>query len=45
VPAANQSEGASLDWVRVVLPTTIVVLIVFGIGLVLMRTWHRIDPS
>jgi hypothetical protein len=45
VPAANQSEGASLDWVRVVLPTTVVVLIVFGIGLVLMRTWHRIDPS
>jgi hypothetical protein len=45
VPASSNNEGASLDWIRVVLPTTIVVLIVFGIGLLLMRTWHRIDPS
>ncbi|MEO9255238.1 MAG: hypothetical protein ABI305_06850 [Tepidiformaceae bacterium] len=45
VPASSNAEGASLDWVRVVLPTTIVVLIVFGIGLVLMRIWHRIDPT
>ena len=23
----------------------VVLAVVFGIGLVLMRTWHRIDPS
>jgi len=45
VPAANADEGASLDWVKTVVPVSVALLIVFGIGLVLMRTWHRIDPS
>ncbi len=45
VPATDASEGASLDWVKVVLPTTVVTLIVFGLGLLFMRTWHRIDPT
>lgn len=45
VPAASDSEGASLDWLKVVLPTTLVVLAVFGIGLYLMKIWHRIDPT
>ena len=45
VPAANKDEGASLDWVKTVVPVSAALLIVFGIGLVLMRTWHRIDPS
>jgi hypothetical protein len=45
VPAQTASEGASLDWVKVVLPTALVVLAVFGIGLYLMKIWHRIDPT
>jgi hypothetical protein len=45
VPAADSSEGAGIDWERTVLPLGAVLLVVFGIGLVLMRTWHRIDPS
>lgn len=45
VPAADSSEGAGIDWGSTVLPIGAVLLVVFGIGLVLMRTWHRIDPS
>jgi hypothetical protein len=45
VPAASESEGASLDWVKVVVPTAIACLVVFGIGLYLMKIWHRIDPT
>ena len=45
VPAANQDDGASLGWVKTVIPVSVALLVVFGIGLVLMRTWHRIDPS
>ena len=45
VPATDAGEGATLDWVKVVLPTTVVSLIVFGLGLLFMRTWHRIDPT
>ncbi|MBE0611522.1 MAG: hypothetical protein IH609_19230 [Dehalococcoidia bacterium] len=45
VPAADSSEGAGIDWGSTVLPMGAVLLVVFGIGLVLMRTWHRIDPS
>lgn len=45
VPASDASEGAGIDWGTTVLPIGAVLLVVFGIGLVLMRTWHRIDPS
>lgn len=45
IPARTEDEGARLDWVGTVLPVGAAVLIVFGIGLVLMREWHRIDPS
>jgi hypothetical protein len=45
VPAASNSEGASLDWLKTVIPVTLALLVVFGIGLYLMRIWHRIDPS
>lgn len=45
VPAADSSEGAGIDWGSTVLPLGAVLLLVFGIGLLLMRTWHRIDPS
>lgn len=43
-PAANE-PGAGIDWSGTVLPVGALLLAVFGIGLVLMRTWHRIDPS
>jgi len=45
VPAASDEEGAQIDWVGTVLPVSAALLVVFGIGLLLMRTWHRIDPS
>ncbi len=45
VPAATKDDGAGIDWGNTVLPLGVVLLIIFGIGLVLMRVWHRIDPS
>lgn len=45
VPAASEDEGASIDWVSTVLPVGAGLLVIFLIGLVLMRLWHRIDPS
>ena len=45
VPATTGDDGASLDWVKTVVPVTLALLVVFGIGLYLMRIWHRIDPS
>ena len=45
VPAAAPAEGASLDWVRVVAPVAGAILAIFAISLVLMRVWHRIDPT
>jgi hypothetical protein len=45
VPAASKSEGGGIDWSGTVLPLSIVLVIVFVIGLALMRVWHRIDPS
>ncbi|MGE0598763.1 MAG: hypothetical protein AB7J35_02920 [Dehalococcoidia bacterium] len=45
VPASNKDDGAGIDWGNTVLPLGVVLLIIFGIGLVLMRVWHRIDPS
>ncbi len=45
VPAANSEEGATLDWKKVVLPVGLATLAVFAASLIMMRTWHRIDPS
>lgn len=45
VPAASADEGAGIDWGSTVLPLGAALLVVFAIGLVLMRVWHRIDPS
>lgn len=45
VPAATPSEGAGIDWVKTVVPVTVALAIVLGIGLYLMRIWHRIDPT
>ena len=45
VPAAAESESAGIDWGRTVVPVGFAVLALFGVGLVLMRIWHRIDPS
>ena len=45
IPAQTEDERARLDWTGTVIPVGLAVLVVFGIGLVLMREWHRIDPS
>ena len=45
VPVAGGEHGAGIDWRNTVLPLSAALLIVFGIGLVLMRVWHRIDPT
>lgn len=45
VPAASESESAGIDWRKTVLPLSVALGVVFVIGLVLMRVWHRIDPS
>ncbi|MDZ7727312.1 MAG: hypothetical protein U5Q44_03460 [Dehalococcoidia bacterium] len=44
-PATEDAEGADIDWIGTVVPVTAGVVIVLGIGLVLMKEWHRIDPS
>lgn len=45
VPAQTRAEGASIDWMHTVLPVGAALLLVFGIGLWLMKIWHRIDPT
>jgi hypothetical protein len=45
VPAQTKAEGASIDWTKTVLPVGVALLVVFGIGLWLMKIWHRIDPT
>ncbi len=45
VPAATESESAGIDWSHTIFPLGVVMAILLGIGLVLMRVWHRIDPS
>jgi hypothetical protein len=45
VPAASEDEGAGIDWGNTVLPLGVALGIIFVIGLLLMRVWHRIDPS
>jgi hypothetical protein len=45
VPAVDDDEGAGINWGDTVLPLGALLVVVFLIGLVLMRIWHRIDPS
>ena len=45
VLATDESEGASIDWLRVVLPVTLAGIVILAIALVLLRIWHRIDPE
>lgn len=45
VLATDASEGASIDWLRVVLPVTLAAIVILAIALVLLRIWHRIDPE
>jgi hypothetical protein len=45
VPAASAGDGAGIDWWKTVLPVGVATLALFGVGLYLMRIWHRIDPS
>jgi hypothetical protein len=45
VPAVPGDDGPTVDWVGTVLPLTAALLVVFAIGLAMMRVWHRIDPS
>ncbi len=45
VTAVDKDEGAGINWSDTVLPLCVVLVVVFGIGLVMMRVWHRIDPS
>ena len=43
-PAGDEDEGASISWVTIV-SVGGAVLAIFAVGLVLMRIWHRIDPT
>jgi len=45
VPAASDDEGAGIDWLTTVLPVGAALAGIMIAGLILMRTWHRIDPS
>ncbi len=45
VPPSPTEDGAGIDWGKTVLPVGGAVLAVFAVSLVLMRQWHRIDPS
>ncbi len=43
--AVPASESSSIDWLRVVLPVVLAAIVILGIGLVLLRIWHRIEPE
>jgi hypothetical protein len=45
VPVESADEGRQVDWWGTVVPVGSALVVVFAIGLLLMRTWHRIDPS
>jgi len=45
VLASDPSEGASIDWARVVVPVALAAAIILAIALVLLRIWHRIEPE
>ncbi len=45
VPAESKEEGAGIDWLTTVLPVLGALAFIGGAGFILMRIWHRIDPS
>lgn len=45
VPPAGPGEGASVEWWSTMVPVGLALVLLFGVGLVLMRIWHRIDPT
>ena len=45
VPAKTRAEGAAINLAKTVLPVGAALILIFGIGLYLMKIWHRIDPS
>jgi hypothetical protein len=45
VPVQSAGEGRQIDWWGTVVPVGSALVVVFAVGLLLMRTWHRIDPS
>ena len=45
VPATEPSEGASVNWLGVVLPVSLAAALILAIALVLLRIWHRIEPE
>ena len=45
IPAESEAEAPGIDWIRTVLWVGGVVLAVFAVGLVMMKEWHRIDPT
>ncbi len=45
VPATTSDEGAGIDWVKTVLPVGGAIAGLMVVSLLLMRVWHRIDPS
>ena len=45
VLASDPSEGASIDWARVIVPVSLAAAIILAIALVLLRIWHRIEPE
>lgn len=44
VPAEG-SGGVGITWKGTILPLGGALVVIFVLGLVLMRTWHRIDPT
>lgn len=45
VPAAETGSGIGFDVTGSILPVGLAMLFILAAGLVLMRLWHRIDPS
>jgi hypothetical protein len=45
VPASSKNEGAGIDWMMTIVPVGAAIVGLMVVGLLLMRVWHRIDPS
>ncbi len=45
VPAPASAGGAGIGWRNALLPVGVALAVIFAVGLLLMRTWHHIDPS
>jgi disulfide bond formation protein DsbB len=45
-PAGSADEDqATVNWMGVLIPLIVVLVIIFAVGLFLMRIWHWIDPT